>query len=62
MESDTEVDADTLKLADVCRIVGLSRPTVRKWIDCGALPAAKRGRCWTVERGDLLAFLAALER
>jgi excisionase family DNA binding protein len=61
MESDTETDADVLKLADVCRIVGLSRPTVRKWITSGELPAVQRGRCWTVRRGDLDAMLRSME-
>lgn len=62
MASDSENDEDVLKIDDVCRITGLSRPTIRRWIDCGALQAVKRGRCWFVLRRDLAAMFDSMER
>lgn len=44
----------TLTIKQACDHVGVSRPTIRGWINSGRLPATKIGtRIWRVAAADL---------
>ena len=47
------MDDEFLSVADVARILKISRSTVQRWCHAGKLPAAKIGKAYRIRRGDL---------
>jgi excisionase family DNA binding protein len=45
-------------VADVCRILGISRPTVMRWLRSGKLPATMVGGKWSVPSAEIEKRLA----
>lgn len=47
---------DTVRLAEAATLLGVSRPTVRRWVDRGLLEA------WTTPTGERRIYVESIER
>jgi len=50
---DTFMDDELLSVADMTRILKVSKATVQRWCRQRRLPAAKIGKAYRIRRGDL---------
>ena len=51
------MEQEYFSIKQVCARLGVSRMTLRRWIDSGKLPAYKLGRLVRIKAEDLTSFL-----
>lgn len=48
------MDTDFIRIADACKVLGISKPTLYRLISQGQLPAVKTGDKYRLNRSDVV--------